>query len=158
MLDHEVLMSRAVAVAEEGIAAGESPFGAVVATTEGNIVFAAYNTVRSACDATAHAEVNAIRGACRKLGTIDLSGHVMAATCEPCPMCAAAIHWARLDAVIHGAAIADAAAAGFRELSLPCSTLLTQGQSSVEVIPGVLREACRELFRTWQRGPHAEPY
>ncbi len=151
-------MRAALAVCRRGIAVGESPFGAVIASQAGAVVCATHNTVRSTGDPTAHAEINAIRAACRLLGTIDLSGHVIVSTCEPCPMCAAAIHWANLDAVCFGAGIDDAGKAGFRELALPVRTLYAQGGSSVMVHPAVMRAECQELFAEWRRGPHPDPY
>ncbi len=152
------LMSRALAICRQGIEAGQSPFGAVIAAASGEVIATAHNTVRLTCDPTAHAEINAVRAACHKLGTIDLSGHLMAATCEPCPMCACAIHWARLDAVIFGAGIEDAARVGFRELSVGCRALFDQGGSGVRVVEGAQRAACLELFGTWRAGPNPSPY
>jgi tRNA(Arg) A34 adenosine deaminase TadA len=158
LVDWQKLMNEAIAVCRRGIDAGQSPFGAAIATRGGQVICSTHNTVRAECDATAHAEINAIREACRRLGTIDLSGHVLATTCEPCPMCAAAIHWARLDAIAFGATIAAAQAAGFNELAFPSSALYEHGGSRVEVHAGVLRDACRGLFDEWLRGPHPQPY
>lgn len=148
----------AIGVTRLGIAAGQTPFGAVIATASGEVIVEAHNEVRLTGDITAHAEIVAIRRACQRLGTINLSGHVIATTCEPCPMCAAAIHWARLDAVIYGASIADAAAAGFNELSVSIRELYAKGGSGVKIIEGVQREACRALFEEWKRGPNPKPY
>ena len=158
MTMHSGLMRQAVEVARRGIEAGESPFGAVIATGQGEVVVEAYNTVHSSRDSTAHAEVNAIRAACRKLNTIDLAGNIIVATCEPCPMCAAAVHWARLDAVVYGTGIEDAREAGFSELLVSCESLYQQGGRSVRVIPGILRDECREIFDLWRRGPNPIPY
>lgn len=152
------LMRHAIEAAREGIAVGQSPFGAAIAAQGGQLVTSTHNMVRADCDATAHAEIVAIRRACAELGTIDLSGHVIATTCEPCPMCAAAIHWAGLDAVLYGAKIADANAAGFSELSVPVETLYKLGPSSVKVLPAVLREECQTLFEMWKHGPNPNPY
>lgn len=158
MFSREGLMRRAMDMARTGIAAGQSPFGAVIATLTGEVVVAAHNRVRADGDITAHAEIVAIRAACAKLGVIDLNGHIIVTTCEPCPMCASAIHWARLDEVIYGATIADADQAGFRELSVPTSSLFADGGSSVRVIPDVLRDECVMLFDMWKTGPNPEPY
>lgn len=152
------LVVAAVDVARRGIDAGQSPFGAVVATLNGEIIAAAHNTVRLNRDASAHAEINAIRAACSKLATADLHGHVVATTCEPCPMCAAAIHWARLEAVIYGADIADARRAGFNELTLAARELYRLGGSRVRIIDQVERGACRALFDLWRQGPNPTPY
>ncbi len=158
MLDVDQLMHEAIAVCRKGISAGQSPFGCVIATAKGGVVSVQHNTVRAQTDPTAHAEVNAIRKACDALGRIDLSGHVLFTTCEPCPMCAAAIHWARLDRVIYGATIEDAANAGFNELHLFASELYRTGQSKVIIEGPVQREACAKLFEEWQNGPNASPY
>jgi len=152
------IMKQAIETARKGMDTGNTPFGAVIATKAGQTIFKAHNTVISSTDATAHAEVNAIRGACRILATIDLSGHIMAATCEPCPMCAAAIHWAGLEAVVFGASIADALDAGFNELRLPCASLYKRGGSKVAVHAGVLQEECRNLFTEWTSRPDSRAY
>ena len=111
---HDDFMNEAIAEAAAGVAAGEGgPFGAVV-VKNGRVVARGHNQVVAHGDPTAHAEVQAIRAACRELGSFDLSGCEIYATCEPCPMCFAAIHWARLDRVRFGATRADAAAVGIR--------------------------------------------
>ncbi|MDA8238217.1 MAG: nucleoside deaminase [Chloroflexi bacterium] len=100
------------------------PFGAVVAR-DGVVVARGWNAVTSTCDPTAHAEVVAIRRACRGLGTFSLAGCVLYASCEPCPMCLAAAYWARVDRLVYAATRDDAARAGFddaliyREVPLP---------------------------------------
>ncbi len=154
----EKIMEHAIEVCQQGIAAGNSPFGAAIATPDGELIHAAHNVVRQTCDITAHAEINCLRGACEKLGKIDLSGLIMATTCEPCPMCAAAIHWANLETVYYGATIEDADTAGFNELHLSCQSLYEQGKSNVKVVTDILRPQCADLFRQWQQGPHPNPY
>ena len=151
-------MQHAIELARQGIRAGQSPFGAVIATHDGEVIRAAHNMVRAKCDSTAHAEIEAIRAACAQLGTINLSGFVIAATCEPCPMCAAAIHWARLDTVVYGADMTDAENAGFNELSIPIESLFHDGHSRVRVCPHVLHDPCVALFEEWKRGPNPSSY
>jgi len=158
MSNHTELMQRAIEVCRSGIAAGQSPFGAVIARTDGEIICATHNTVRADADPTAHAEINAIREASRRLSNINLIGHFIVTTCEPCPMCAAAIHWARLDAVVFGATILDAQEARFNELTLPTEQLYHFGGSHVKIFPFVMREACRQLFDEWLSGPNPSPY
>lgn len=150
-------MQAAIARAEEGVAAGQSPFGCAV-SLGGAILAAEHNRVLAATDITAHAEITALREACRRAGTIDLSGAIVATTCEPCPMCMAALHWARVDTVYFGASIADAAAAGFNELTLPAADLLRLGRSSVMLYGGILAEKCRQLFRDWAGRPGRRAY
>ncbi len=150
-------MRLAIDAARRGIGAGQSPFGCAIASSSA-VVAVAHNQVLATTDITCHAEVNAIRLACREVGAIHLTGYAVATTCEPCPMCMAALHWARVGAVYYGASIADAAAAGFNELHLPASELLRIGRSSVELVPGVLATECRALFSEWSSGPLARSY
>ncbi len=153
----EALMRRAIEAARRGIAAGQSPFGCAIQLV-GEVVASEHNRVRLATDITAHAEVGALRLACRRLGRIHLEGALVASTTEPCPMCMAALHWARVGAVVYGATIADAAEAGFNELRLPAAELLRAGGSPVRLAGGVLSEECRALFAEWQREPGSRPY
>jgi guanine deaminase len=142
-------MRAAVRAAEVGIAKGQSPFGASIVRS-GQLLVATHNVVWLTTDPTAHAEVNAIRQAAPKVGTIFLNGCVMYATTEPCPMCLAAIHWAKIDRVVFGATIADAQAAGFTELSIPAKEMAVRGGSKLVVEDGLLADECRELFQTWK--------
>jgi len=144
------LMSLAIAKAREGIAAGQSPFGAIIVRGS-EVVAATHNTVWRDTDPTAHAEVNCIRSAARALELIDLSGCEMYSTCEPCPMCLAAIHWAKIDRVVYGATIADAAAAGFCELHVSAQVLAELGKSLLKVESGLLRADCAQLFELWKK-------
>lgn len=150
-------MRLAIGKAREGIATGQTPFGACVVRGD-EAVALAHNVVLRTTDITAHAEVTAIREACRALGAIDLGGCVIYSTCEPCPMCFAACHWANLDRIVYGAAIADAAAAGFRELPIPNAEMKRLGGSRVEVVADFLRAEAAELFRRWMRQPGRRTY
>ncbi|MCU0246793.1 MAG: nucleoside deaminase, partial [Bryobacter sp.] len=105
-------LERAVALAARSVARGGGPFGAVV-VRGGTVIAQAANRVTASHDPTAHAEVRAIRAACRKLGTHQLDGCEIYSSCEPCPMCLGAIYWARLSAVYFAASREDAARAGF---------------------------------------------
>jgi len=118
-------MLEAIKKAEENILTGTGgPFGAVV-VRDGKIIASAGNCVTSTNDPTAHAEVVAIREACKTLDTFDLTGCEIYASCEPCPMCLGAIMWSRIDKLYFAADRIDAARAGFddelfySELSLP---------------------------------------
>lgn len=150
-------MRLAIAKAREGIGAGQTPFGACIVRGD-EAVALAHNVVLRTTDITAHAEITAIREACRALGTIDLRRCVIYSTCEPCPMCFAACHWANVDRIVYGAAIADAAAAGFRELSIPNTEMKRIGGSRVEIVPGVLRDDAARLFEEWMRRPDRRTY
>lgn len=117
-------MQRAIDLAVENVRNGGGPFGAVIARG-GEIVAEGVNRVTSQHDPTAHAEVQAIRKACSKLNTFDLTGLDIYASCEPCPMCLGAIYWAHLDHLYFAGTKDDAARIGFddafiyKELPLP---------------------------------------
>lgn len=108
----EELMREAIRLSVDNVHNGGGPFGAVIAR-EGKIVATGVNRVTPDCDPTAHAEVSAIRAACKELGTFDLSGCEIYSSCEPCPMCLGAIYWARLDKLYFGNNKHDAAEIGF---------------------------------------------
>jgi guanine deaminase len=105
-------MRQAIALALENIRKGGGPFAAVV-VKNGVVVATGGNRVTATNDPTAHAEMVAIREACRKLGTFQLTGCELYTTCEPCPMCLGAIYWARPSRVYYAGTASDAAAAGF---------------------------------------------
>lgn len=150
-------MLRAIQVTQRGIAAGQTPFGAVI-VRDGAIVAEGHNCVWLTGDPTAHAEVVAIRTAAAALKTISLEGCVMYTTCEPCPMCLSAIHWSKIDVVYYGAVIADAVAAGFCELCFPAKELARQGGSPLRVEEGPLRRECADLFNQWKAAGLSKPY
>lgn len=112
IMTKEELMRKAIELSVKNVAEGGGPFGAVIAR-DGEIVATGVNRVTDDNDPTAHAEVSAIRAACRKLGTFDLSGCEIYTSCEPCPMCLGAIYWAHLDRMYYGNDKHDAARIGF---------------------------------------------
>lgn len=139
------LMRAALASAAEGVRLGHGgPFGASV-SRNGNLVAAAHNTVIRDRDPTAHAEVNAIREACRILRTHDLSSCVMYATVEPCPMCVGAIAWSRIPRIVFGASRQTAAAAGFDDARFH------HGDGLPSLSSGLLEKECAALFDEWKR-------
>lgn len=150
-------MQKAVAKARQGIVAGQTPFGACIVREE-TVVACAHNQVWETTDITAHAEVQAIRLACQKLSTVDLSGSVIYSTCEPCPMCFSACHWAKIDTIVYGAQIADAQSAGFNELSISNQEMKERGKSPVQVVSGLLEDECVELFNVWAKQSKAQKY
>ena len=102
--------------AEKGMKSNEGgPFGAVITDKDGNIISVANNQVLKNNDPTAHAEVQAIREACKKLNTHDLSGYILYTSCEPCPMCLSAIIWANIKEVYYACTREDAGEIGFRD-------------------------------------------
>jgi len=149
-------MQIAIDACRRGIAKGQSPFGACIVRGS-EIIVATHNHVWLNTDITAHAEIEAIRGACANLKTIKLHGCDIYSTTEPCPMCFSAIHWAGLRRIVFGASIDNAKSAGFSELSISNDHMKAVGGSPVEVVPGVMREACAALFAEWKAGG-GKPY
>ncbi len=143
-------MLLAIELARRGIECGQRRFGAVIVRSA-DVLAAAHNTVWSDGYPTAHAEINAIRRAAAAVGSIDLYGSTIYCTCEPCRMCLAALPSAKVDVVIYGATIADAAEAGFSELTVPAAELAAGGGSHLKVQPGPLAERCRQLFQLWRK-------
>lgn len=148
-MDEKAYMELAIRKAKDGVDSGQSPFGAIV-VKDGKVISSNHNTVWKDGDPTAHAEVNAIRAASAAIRNIDLSGTVMYTTCEPCPMCLTAIHWAKIDRVVYGATIADADGAGFTELTIAAKEMVRMGGSSLKVDSGLLQKECADLFRYWK--------
>ena len=132
----------------EGIENGQTPFGACI-VKDGAVVACAHNVVWATTDITAHAEVNAIRQACKALNAIDLGGCTLYSTCDPCPMCFSAIHWAKITRVVFGARIEDAQTAGFSELSISNETMKKLGGSPVLIDADFDRAKNATLFATW---------
>ena len=157
MIEPAELMQMAIETCRVGLAAGQSPFGCAIAVGD-RVVARAHNTVVLTTDITAHAEVNAIRAGCLETQNIFLNDAVVATTCEPCPMCMAALHWARVGTVYYGATIEDAGNAGFNELQFPAAELLSRGGSEVKLIGDTLKDECVELFAEWQANPKKQVY
>ena len=111
-------MRQAIALATENVNVGHGgPFGAVI-VRDGKVIATGVNRVTATNDPTAHAEVVAIRRACAEMAVFSLEGCAMYTSCEPCPMCLAAIYWSRMDGIFYGNTAADAAAAGFDDAFL----------------------------------------
>jgi guanine deaminase len=157
MIDPAELMDLAIAKAREGIAAGQSPFGCAIARGD-EVIAVAHNIVWITTDITAHAEITALRAACRVAQNILLAGAVVATTCEPCPMCMTALLWARVAAVYSGATIADAAAAGFHETPVPAAEIVARAGNRLELVEGIRRAQCAALFDEWLRHPEHRAY
>lgn len=147
-MDDAKFMRIAIRMANHGIDKGQTPFGACIARG-GRKVAAAHNTVWADLDITAHAEIVAIRKACRALRTIDLSGSIIYSTCEPCPMCYSACHWAGISSIVYGAEMQDARGHGFNELFIPNEVMNKLDNKEIEIRGGVLRGECVGLFRKW---------
>jgi guanine deaminase len=150
-------MRAAIRLSLEKMRCGKGgPFGAVV-VRRGKIIGRGWNRVTSSNDPTAHAEVTAIRDACRRLKTIRLDDCEIYASCEPCPMCLAAIYWARIGKVFHAGARRDAAVAGFdddligREMARPVSRRKIPTRQ-------LLRSEALKVFKEWRDKPDKTRY
>jgi guanine deaminase len=141
-------LRRAIALATENVMSGRGgPFGAVI-VRKGKIVGEGANSVTATNDPTAHAEVTAIRAAAKALGTFTLAGCELYTSCEPCPMCLAASHWARLDAVYYGASAEDAAKAGFDDAFLYSEFKKDQPERALPAAQ-MLRDEAWASFAAW---------
>ena len=150
-------LDRAIALSRHHMQGGAGgPFGAVV-VKNGQILSEGWNQVTSTNDPTAHAEVVAIRSACRTLDTFSLEGATIYASCEPCPMCLAAIYWARLDRIVFASTRDEAAAAGFDDALLYREVTQPPGKRAIPTVRIDLPEA-RAVFDAWTRKTDKIPY
>ncbi len=148
MIPRENFMRRAIELSRQHMQAGHGgPFGAVV-VREGKIIGEGWNCVTSSHDPTAHAEVMAIRRACETLKDFDLSGCEIYTSCEPCPMCLAAIYWARIEVIYQANTRDDAAAIDFDDAYLYRELLKPLDQRDVPVRQ-ILRDEAQVVFREW---------
>jgi tRNA(Arg) A34 adenosine deaminase TadA len=147
---HKEFMDMAIRLARQNVESGKGgPFGAVIVKGE-EVIASAMNEVTTSDDPTAHAEVVAIRRACKELGTYQLDGCDIYTSCEPCPMCLGAIYWARPEKVFYAANRKDAAASGFDDDFIYEEIKL---DPAMRMIPfeNVMRDAALDAFRTWDK-------
>ncbi len=149
-------MEMAIEEAQKGIESGDGgPFGAVI-VKDGNVIAKGHNEVVSSNDPTAHAEITAIRKACKKLGTFSLQGCILYCTGEPCPMCFSAIHWARIERVYYCCKKSVASQIGFDDTEIE------------EIIRGIKEDnvpfiqqkdnRCEEVMMRWYSDPQRVEY
>ena len=141
------IIRKAIALSIENVKNGGGPFGAVI-VKDGKIIAHGVNRVTANNDPTAHAEISAIRAACEKLHTFDLSGCEIYTSCEPCPMCLGAIYWAHLDKIYYGNNKHDAADIGFDDSFIYNEMALKpeKRQKKSEVL---LHDEAIEAFKLW---------
>lgn len=141
-------LRRAIDLAGEGMHKGVGgPFGAVIVRND-EIIAEGYNQVIAHHDPTAHAEVQVIRKACRKLGTYHLTGATIYTSCEPCPMCFGAIYWARLDRVVYAAGMQDADKIEFYDLFIYNELQKPGGERTVP-FEQLLKDEGGAVFKAW---------
>ena len=151
------LMRRAIALALENVrTARGGPFAALVAR-HGSVIGEGSNSVTATNDPTAHAEIVAIRAACRALGTFQLTDCELYTTCEPCPMCLGAIYWARPARVFYAGVAADAADAGFDDAFI-YEELRRPPESRRIPMTQLMREESLAIFAAWKRLPNKTQY
>jgi tRNA(Arg) A34 adenosine deaminase TadA len=150
-------MKKAIGLATENVVSGRGgPFGAVVVRGS-DVIATGVNLVTATNDPTAHAEVTAIRAACKALGTFSLAGCEVYTSCEPCPMCLAAIYWARCERIYYGNTAADAADAGFDDSFLYAEMKKPMHERSMPV-ERLLGDAAMESFQAWKQQANKVEY
>jgi guanine deaminase len=143
-------MALAVQSAQEGIRANEGgPFGACV-VRGGKVISTAHNTVLRDQDPTCHAEMNAIRAACKILNKFNLSDCQLYTTAEPCPMCLAGIYWARIDQIYVGVTKDVAAQFGFDDAEFYSELTMPHDHRRLKCEVGLLNDQCSEVFKEWK--------
>lgn len=123
------------------------PFGAMITDNDGNVIAVSSNTVLGSHDPTAHAEINVIREACKKLKTHDLKGYILYATGYPCPMCLSAIMWANIKKVYYGTNLEDAEKIGFRDDII--YNYIKENNNKVLELINIEHDKCLELFNEY---------
>ena len=150
-------MRRAIALALENVRSGRGgPFGAVI-VKDGRLIAESTNRVTSTNDPTAHAEIVAIREACRVLKNFQLPGCDLYTTCEPCPMCLGAIYWARPARVFYAGVAADAADAGFDDAFIYEELRVAPEERRIPMLQ-CMREESLAIFSAWKQQPNKTPY
>jgi guanine deaminase len=149
-------MRRAIALALENVRSGGGPFAAIVVRGD-RVIAEGANRVTASNDPTAHAEIVAIREACRALNHFQLDGCDLYTTCEPCPMCLGAIYWARPARVFFAGTAADAAGAGFDDAFI-YNELTHPPQARRIPMTQMLRDESLAIFSAWKHQENKKPY
>lgn len=154
---NNAFMFRAIELSIDNVRSGDGgPFGAVI-VREGAILAEGANRVTATKDPTAHAEMVAIRAACRKLATFELKSCEIYVSCEPCPMCFGAIYWARIERIYFAGLASDASDAGFDDSLIYRELALSHDERKIPMTP-LMRENALEAFRLWKVKPDKIAY
>ena len=145
----KAFMQEAIDISVENVKNGGGPFGAVI-VKDGKIVARGMNRVTANNDPTAHAEVTAIRNACREMGTFKLEGCTIYTSCEPCPMCLSAIYWAGLDGIVYGNDKHDADRIGFGDQFIYEEIARPMDARSIPCHQ-MMRDEALQAFRDWEQ-------
>lgn len=141
-------MLKAIECSNQSLESGGGPFGAVI-VKDGKIIAEGTNRVTVIQDPTAHAEVEAIRMAAKKINNFDLSGCEIYTSCEPCPMCLSAIYWARIDKVWYANTKDDAKEIGFDDSFIYDEVVLPHEKRKVPITQ-LMRDDALEIFKKWE--------
>ena len=142
-------MLRAIAISEKGMNENDGgPFGAIIVNKDGDIIGEGNNKVTSSNDPTAHAEIVAIREACKELNNFQLEGCTIYTSCEPCPMCLGAIYWARPDRIVYACSREDAARIGFDDDFIYKEINVNVDEREIDTNQ-ILREEAYKVFEKW---------
>ena len=139
----------AIQEAEKALLLGYKPFGACVVKNK-SVVSSSFNLVKQSLDITAHAEVEAIKIACRNLNTLNLSGCTLFTTCEPCLMCIGLCFWAKISTLYYGINIDDAIKYDSRQLNISTKKICEIGFENIKIEGGLLRNEILDLFSKWK--------
>lgn len=153
----KVFLQLAIDEASKSIDNGGGPFAAAIVDPKGQLVCVKGNTVTRTFDPTAHAEVNAIRLACKLHRTFSLKGYTLYASCEPCPMCFGAIYWAGISRVVYGASAEDAAEIDFSDKFIYDELASPKKDRKIPMERGLKKEALAP-FEKWKNTPGKTHY
>jgi guanine deaminase len=151
------ITEKLINLAKENAKKGLGPFSAIVVDSSGKVISEAVNKVTNLNDPTAHAEILAIRSACKKLNTFNLKGYSIYTSCEPCPMCLSAIYWARIDKVYFLASKEDAHNAGFSDKFIYeefCKKIEDRHLKAVKIN----NDKFNEPFKVWEENKNKIEY
>lgn len=155
-MDSDHFMRRAIELSREGMISGGGPFGAVVVKGD-TVIGEGRNSVVPALDPTAHAEIVAIRNACRRINSFDLKGAIIFSSCEPCPMCLGAIWWARIEKIYYGNTRVEASAIGFDDNEMYDEVALPVSERRIPLIQSLHDESIK-VFKEWALTPNKTMY
>jgi tRNA(Arg) A34 adenosine deaminase TadA len=149
-------MQQAIELSKENVLNGGGPFGAVI-VRDGEVIATGTNRVTANNDPTAHAEVNAIRSACAKEGTFKLEGCTCYTSCEPCPMCLAALYWAGVERIFYGNTKDDAKAINFDDSFIYDEIAKPYAKRAIPII-NIMREEAISAFKMWEKSEDKVEY
>ncbi|MBQ1224995.1 MAG: nucleoside deaminase [Alistipes sp.] len=149
-------MQQAIELSKENVLNGGGPFGAVI-VRDREVIATGTNRVTANNDPTAHAEVNAIRSACAKEGTFKLEGCTCYTSCEPCPMCLAALYWAGVERIFYGNTKDDAKAINFDDSFIYDEIAKPYAKRAIPII-NIMREEAISAFKMWEKSEDKVEY